>query len=41
MATVDYFLKLDGIEGESQDYKHKGEIDVESFSWGVSQVGTM
>lgn len=41
MATVDYFLKLDGIEGESQDYKHKGEIDVESFSWGVSQSGTM
>ena len=34
MATKDYFLKLDGIEGESQADKHKGEIDVESFSWG-------
>src|SRR5215475_7355549 len=34
MATKDYFLKIEGIEGESQDAKHKGEIDVESFSWG-------
>src|SRR5512140_1419124 len=36
MAAVDYFLKIDGIEGESQDSKHKGEIEVESFSWGVT-----
>ena len=40
MAAVDYFLKLDGIEGESTDKKHKGEIDVQSFSFGVSQGGT-
>src|SRR5262245_21908485 len=40
MAQVDYFLKLDGIEGESQDAKHKGEIDVESWSWGETQTGT-
>lgn len=40
MAAVDYFLKLDGIEGESQDAKHKAEIDVESWSWGESQSGT-
>ena len=40
MAAVDYFLKLDGVDGESTDDKHKGEIDVESFSWGVSQTGT-
>ena len=33
----DIFLKLDGIQGESADNKHKGEIDVESFHWGVSQ----
>jgi type VI secretion system secreted protein Hcp len=39
MAAVDYFLKLDGIEGESQDSKHKGLIDLESFSWGVTQSG--
>jgi type VI secretion system secreted protein Hcp len=40
MAAVDYFLKLDGIDGESHDSKHKGEIDLESWSWGESQAGT-
>jgi type VI secretion system secreted protein Hcp len=40
MAAVDYFLKLDGIEGESHDSKHKNEIDVQSWSWGESQTGT-
>lgn len=40
MAQVDYFLKIDGIDGESQDVKHKNEIDVLSFSWGASQSGT-
>ena len=34
MAAVDFFLKLDGIKGESTDDKHKGEIDIESWSWG-------
>lgn len=38
--AVDFFLKLDGIEGESKDSKHKGEIDVLSWSWGESQSGT-
>lgn len=34
-ALAETFLKLDGIEGESKDDKHKGEIDVLSFtqSW--------
>lgn len=40
MAAVDYFLKIDGIPGESQDSKHKDEIEVESFSWGESQAGS-
>ena len=40
MALVDYFLKLDGIEGESPDSKHKGEIAVESWSWGETQSGS-
>lgn len=39
MAVVDYYLKLDGIDGESTDDKHKGEIDIESFSFGVTQTG--
>lgn len=41
MAAVDYFLKIDGIEGESMDAKHKGEIQIESFSFGANQGGTM
>ena len=32
----DMFLKLAGIKGESTDDKHKGEIDVLSWSWGMS-----
>jgi type VI secretion system secreted protein Hcp len=40
MALFDAFLKIDGIEGESADAKHKGEIDLHSFSWGESNAGT-
>jgi type VI secretion system secreted protein Hcp len=36
MATVDYFLKIDGVDGESTDDKHKGEIELESFSFGAT-----
>ncbi len=35
--AVDYFLKLDGVQGDSTDSKHKGEIEPVSFGWGVSQ----
>jgi len=38
--AVDYFLKIDGIQGESQDKTHKNEIEIESFSWGATQTGT-
>jgi type VI secretion system secreted protein Hcp len=40
MAAVDYFLKVDGIQGESKADKHKDEMDIESFSWGATQSGT-
>ena len=30
------FIKMDSITGESRDAKHKGEIDVLSWSWGVT-----
>src|SRR5450755_2758389 len=40
MAQEDYFLKIDGIKGESQDEKHKNEIHVSSFSFGVTNTGT-
>ena len=33
----DAFLKIDGIPGESTDDKHKNEIDVLSFHWGISR----
>lgn len=36
----DYLLFIDGIKGESQDSKHKDQIDILSFSWGVSQAGS-
>lgn len=40
MAAVDYFLKIDGIDGESADSKHKNDIDIESWSWGETQSGS-
>jgi len=40
MAAVDYFLKIDGIQGVSPDKTHKNEIQLESFSWGATQSGT-
>lgn len=40
MAVADYFLKIDGIPGESQDAKHKDEIQLEAWSWGETQSGT-
>ena len=36
-AQVDYFLKIDRIEGESTDSRHDKWIDVLSWSWGASQ----
>ena len=39
--AVDMFLKIDGIKGESKDSKHKEEIDVLAWSWGVSNSGSM
>lgn len=38
--SVDMFLKIDDIEGESVDDVHAGEIDILSWSWGMSQSGT-
>lgn len=38
-GQVDYFLKIDGIPGESTDSKHGKEIDVESWSWSESNGG--
>ncbi len=37
----DIFLKLDGVDGESQDGSHKDEIEVLSWSWDMTQSGAM
>ena len=37
----DIFAKIGDIKGESLDSKHKDEIEVLSFSWGVSNAGSM
>lgn len=38
--TTDIFVKIDAIEGEAQDSAHKGEYDVLTWSWTMSQSGT-
>ncbi len=40
-AAVDYFLKIDGIEGESRDKNNKNSIDIESFSWGATNTASV
>ena len=35
--AADIFAKLGDIKGESQDSKHKDEVEVLSWSWGVTQ----
>ncbi|MGH9140813.1 MAG: Hcp family type VI secretion system effector [Vicinamibacterales bacterium] len=37
----DIFAKLGDIKGESLDDKHKDEIEVLSYSWGVNNAGSM
>ena len=35
--AIDIFLKIDGIDGESTDDKHKNEIAILSYAWGEAQ----
>jgi len=37
IATVDMFIKIDNIPGDSKAEGHVGEIDIHSFSWGESK----
>jgi type VI secretion system secreted protein Hcp len=37
--SMDIFLKIEGIDGESKDDKHKDEIQLLSWSWGMTQTG--
>lgn len=36
-SAADYFLKIDGIPGESNSVKYPDTIEVQSWSWGVSR----
>jgi len=37
---MDIFIKIGDLKGESIDDKHKDEIQVLAWSWGMSQSGT-
>jgi len=41
VQMANLFLKLTDVEGESLDDTHGGEIELQSWSWGESQTGTM
>lgn len=36
-AATDWFLKIDGIKGESTSDRHKDEIEVLAWSWGMNR----
>lgn len=40
MANADFYLKIDGIDGESLDEKLPKTIEVLSWSWGESNSGS-
>ena len=40
MANADIYLKLEGVKAESSDAAHKDEMEIVSFSFGVSQAVT-
>ena len=40
MAQVDYFLKIDGIDGESVDDQFPKWIQIKSWSPGAANTGT-
>ena len=37
--AMSIFARIGSIKGESRDARHKDEVDVLSWSWGVSQSG--
>ena len=38
--AADIFLEIEGIKGESKDQKFKEMLEIDSYSWGVSNTGT-
>ncbi len=41
MAQVDFFLKIEGVDGESTDDKHKNEIDLSTWGFGAATPTTV
>jgi type VI secretion system secreted protein Hcp len=41
LAAQDYFLKIDGVAGESADKDHKGWINIDSFNWGIQSTASV
>ncbi len=41
VAASDYFLKIEGVDGESTARSSAETIEVSSFSWGASQASVM
>src|SRR3954464_481444 len=41
LVASDIFAKIGDIKGESLDSKHKGEIEVLSWSWGLANSGSV
>ncbi len=39
-GQTDFFLKIDGVDGKSQDDKHKNEIHIKSFLMAASNAGS-
>ena len=35
---IDLFLKLDGIDGEATDARHRNEIELLSYNWSATQL---
>jgi type VI secretion system secreted protein Hcp len=40
MSGADYYLKIDGVDGESKAEKQVGSLQIESFSFGASNTGS-
>lgn len=40
-ANTDYFIKFDGINGESTVKGHEKWSEIDSFSWGISATATL
>jgi type VI secretion system secreted protein Hcp len=36
--ALEHYIKFDGVDGESVSKDHKGEIEVLSWSWGLSSA---